>query len=62
MAEADKTLEGIATIHALDYYKNHCEFLGYSVEESDEFIIDCYHPRKDFFRLILLEQNTSIMA
>lgn len=62
MAEADKILEGIATTHALDYYKNHCEFLGYSVEESDEFIIDCYHPRKDFFRLILLEKSTSIMA
>jgi hypothetical protein len=62
MAEADKTLEELSTTHALEYYKNHCEFLGYSVEEEDEFSITCRHPRKDFLRLILLDKNTGVMA
>lgn len=62
MAKADETLEGISTTHALEYYKNHCEFLGYSVEEEDDFSIACHHPRRDDLRLILLKQNTSVMA
>lgn len=62
MAKADETLKGISTTHALEYYKNHCEFLGYSVEEEDEFSIACHHPRKDSVRLILLKQNTSVIA
>ena len=62
MAKADETLEGISITHALEYYKNHCEFLGYSVEEEDDFSIACHHPRRDALRLILLKQNTSVMA
>lgn len=62
MTELNKTLEGISTTHALEYYKNHCEFLGYSVEEEDESSIDCRHTRRDFLKLFLLEQNASVVA
>lgn len=62
MAGSDQTWEEISTTHALEYYKNHCEFLGYSVEEEDEFSIACRHPRRDSLRLIFLEQNTSVIA
>ena len=62
MAEADKTLEGMPTTHALEYYKNHCEFLGYSVEELDEFSISCRHSRRDYIILILLDRNAGVMA
>ncbi|BAY48929.1 hypothetical protein SAMD00079811_65580 [Scytonema sp. HK-05] len=48
--------------HALEYYKNHCEFLGYSVEEEDQFSIVCRHPRRDLLQLILLKQNIGVMA
>lgn len=58
----DKTFEKIPTTHALEHYKNHCEFSGYSVEETDEFSIFCRHSRKDFFTLILLGQNVGVLA
>ncbi len=62
MAEADKTLAGISTTHILEYYKNHCEFLGYSVEVLDEFCIACRHLRKDCLRLFSLEKSAGVMA
>lgn len=62
MARADKSLEEMPTTHVLEYYKNHCEFLGYSVEVVDEFSIACRHPRKDFIQLFSLEKSAGVMA
>lgn len=62
MAEADKTLDEMPTTHFLEYYKNHCEFLGYSVEVVDEFCIACRHPRRDSLRLFSLNNYAGIMA
>lgn len=61
-SSVNEIFEEISTTHALEYYKNHCEFLGYSVEEEDEFSIACHHPRKDLLRLILLKQNAGVLA
>ena len=62
MDRSDKSLEEITTTHALEYYINHLEFLGYSVDESDEFSIACNHPRRDFIRLLLLDSHAGVMA
>ncbi|MEH1842909.1 MAG: DNA mismatch repair protein [Nostoc sp.] len=60
--EPKRKLEDMPITHALEYYKNHCEFLGYSIEEEGEFCIVCHHPRKDLLKLILLKQNVGVMA
>jgi hypothetical protein len=52
----------ISVTHALEHYKNHCEFLGYSVEEDDESSIICNHQRKDTFRLLLLNHGVGVLA
>jgi hypothetical protein len=52
----------VTTTHALEHYKNHCEFLGYSVEEDTEFSILCRHPRKDSLRLVLLNYGVGVLA
>lgn len=62
MAQPERKLEKMSITHALEYYKNHCEFLGYSVEEEDEFCIVCRHARRDLLQLILLKQNIGVMA
>lgn len=43
----EERLSEISTVHVLEHYKNHCRFLGYSIEEMDESSIMCRHPRKD---------------
>lgn len=62
MTESDEIFEEISTTHALEYYKNHCEFSGYSVEKEDELSIFCRHSRRDNLRLILLEQGAGVLA
>lgn len=63
MPESDKTLEGMSIAHALEYYKNHCEFSGYSIEEEeDEFTIFCRHPRRYPLRLIFLGKNAGVLS
>jgi hypothetical protein len=63
MTESDQTLERMSITHALEYYKNHCEFSGYSVEEEeDKFTIFCRHPTRYPLRLILLEQSAGVLA
>lgn len=52
----------ISITHILEYYKNHCEFLGYTIEEDTEFSIICRHQRKDRFRLVLLNHGVGVMA
>ncbi|BAU09958.1 hypothetical protein LEP3755_04350 [Leptolyngbya sp. NIES-3755] len=58
----DGQFASVKTTHALEYYKNHCEFLGYTVEETEEFSIYCRHSRKDALRLILLNRGAGVMA
>lgn len=60
--DADKALEAIPTAHALQYYKNHCEFFGYSIEETSESSIICHHSKKDTLRLVLLNYGAGVMA
>ncbi len=58
---SDEQLLRVETTHAMQHYKNHCEFLGYIVEEIDEFSISCRHPRKESFRLFLLSRGSGIL-
>jgi hypothetical protein len=58
----DSQFSSLATTHALEHYKNHCEFLGYSVQETDEYSIFCRHPRKDAVSLIVLTRSAGILA
>jgi hypothetical protein len=58
----DSQFSSLATTHALEHYKNHCEFLGYSVEEIDEQAIVCRHARKDNVTLIVLTRSAGILA
>ena len=52
----------ILTTHTLEHYKNHCEFLGYSVEEDGEYSIICTHQRRDRLRFILLNHGIGVMV
>lgn len=59
----DKTnSEEITTTHALEYYKNHCEFLGYSVEYDGDYSIICTHSRKSTLSLFLLNHDVGVLA
>lgn len=52
----------IATAHVLEHYKNHCRYLGYSIEESDEITIMCRHPRKESLQITQLEKCAGVSA
>ena len=52
----------ITVTHSLEHYKNHCEFLGYSIEEDDEDSIICNHSRRDRLRLIRLSHDVGVLA
>ncbi len=52
----------IIVTHSLEHYKNHCEFLGYSIEEENEDSIICNHSRRDTLRLIRLNHDVGVLA
>mgnify|MGYP002777119335 CR=1 FL=1 len=58
----EEQLAGLKTAHALEHYKNHLEFLGYSIEEVNEFSIFCRHTRRDSLRLFLLNRGAGVLA
>lgn len=64
MINPDEVLKskGISLTHALEHYKNHCEFLGYCVEEDGEAAIFCNHQRKDSVSFVLLNHGAGVMA
>jgi hypothetical protein len=64
MTNSDKELQKveISVTHSLEHYKNHCEFLGYSIVEENDYSITCNHLRKDSMRLILLNHGAGVMA
>lgn len=59
---ANDQFASVKTVHVLEHYKNHCEFLGYITEETDEFSIYFRHARRNSLKLILLNGNAGVMA
>lgn len=50
------------TTHVLEHYKNHLEFLGYSIETNDEYSLDCIHPRRVYLHLIKLSREVGVLV
>jgi hypothetical protein len=50
------------TVHSLEKYKNHLQFLGYSLQELDDNTLVCRHTRRDSMRLIKLANNIGVLA
>lgn len=61
MSEIDKHPE-IETVHPLDRYRNHLEFLGYTIEEDSDASIFAKHHRKENLWILKFASDIGILA